>query len=64
MPDYPSKVRWDKENLVVVTVKMQKRYDMDCIKFIEGKNRRNTILAALREYMKNHPEEMKGEEKE
>ena len=57
MFDPPSKIKWDKENLVMVTIKFQRKYDADCIEFLEGKNRRDTICAALREYMKNHPEQ-------
>ncbi len=56
MPDAPSKRRWDKENLYIFTVKLQKRYDKDVIGFLDGKNKRDTILKVFREYMKNHPE--------
>lgn len=55
MPDYPSKIKWDKENTVQIHVKFQRKKDQDCIDFLEGKNKRDTICAALREYMKNHP---------
>ena len=61
MPTYPSKVRWDKENTVGVTIKFQRKSDQDCIDFLEGKNKRDTICAALREYMANHPEENGGD---
>jgi len=56
MPDSPSKKRWDKENIVLIAVKFQRKYDSDCINFLEGKNKRDTICAALREYMENHKE--------
>lgn len=54
MADAPSKVRWDKENIVLIAVKFQRKKDQDCIDFLEGKNKRDTICAALREYMENH----------
>ena len=60
MADAPSKKRWDKEHTVLMTIKFQRKTDQDCIDFLDGKNRRNTICAALREYMANHKE--KGEE--
>lgn len=56
MPDAPSKTRWMKENLVIITIKLQKRYDSDVIAYLDGKNKRNVFLEAVREYMKNHPE--------
>ena len=52
----PSKDRWDRENTVMVAIKFQKKKDMDCILFLEGKNKRDTICAALREYMERHAE--------
>ena len=55
MADAPSKIKWDKENIVLIAVKFQRKKDQDCIDFLEGKNKRDTICAALREYMKNHP---------
>ena len=58
MPDAPSKIRWEKENIVFIAIKLQRKYDKDCIDFLEGKNKRNTICAALREYMENHKEEV------
>lgn len=60
MSDAPSKKRWDKEHTVLMTIKFQRKTDQDCIDFLDGKNRRDTICAALREYMANHKE--KGEE--
>ena len=56
MADAPSKKRWDKEHTVLMTIKFQRKTDQDCIDFLDGKNRRDTICAALREYMKNHKE--------
>ena len=60
MPNPPSKIRWDKENTVQITVRFQRKTDQDCIDFLEGKNKRDTVCAALREFMKNHSE--KGDE--
>ena len=60
MPTPPSKIRWDKEHTVLVGIKFQRKTDQDCIDFLEGKNKRDTICAALREYMANHPEESEG----
>ena len=57
MPDSPSKRRWDKANIVLISIKLQRRYDQDCIDFLEGKNKRDTMLAALREYMANHADD-------
>lgn len=56
MPDPPSKKRWDKENTLLVPIKFQRKTDQDCIDFLEGKNRRDTICAALRFYMKHYKE--------
>ena len=54
MPDSEAKKKWDKANTVLMTIKFQRKTDQDCIDYLEGKNKRNTICAALREYMKNH----------
>lgn len=54
MPDYPSKRKWDKENTVLIAIKFQKKTDQDVIDFLEGKNKRDTVLAALREYIERH----------
>ena len=57
MPDAPSKKRWDAENVRVITFKLFRKNDEDVIDYLEGKNKRDTICAALREYMENHKEE-------
>ena len=62
MPDSEAKKKWDKENMVFVAFKLfrtngNKRNDQDIIDFFEGKVKGEIIKAALREYMKNHPEE-------
>lgn len=57
MPDSPSKRKWDAENLVIITVKFQRRKDQDVIDYLDGKNKRDTICAALRYYMEHHKED-------
>lgn len=57
MPDAPSKRKWDREHTVLVAIKFQRKTDQDCIDYLEGKNKRDAVCAALREYMKNHPNE-------
>ena len=57
MPTYESKTRWDKENTYLIAIKFQRKTDQDCIDFLEGKNKRDTVCAALREYMKNHKDD-------
>lgn len=57
MPDAPSKRRWDAEHTVKINIKFQRKTDQDVIDFLEGKNKRNVILEALREYIEHHKEE-------
>lgn len=57
MPDSEAKKRWDAEHTVRIIIKFQRKTDQDCIDFVEGKNKRDIVCAALREYMKNHKEE-------
>ena len=57
MPDSPSKRKWDAENLVIVTIKFQRRKDQDVIDYLDRKNKRDTICAALRYYMEHHKED-------
>ena len=52
--DTEAKKRWDKENTVFIGIKFQRKTDQDVIDFLEGKNKRDTICAALREYISNH----------
>lgn len=59
MPDAPSKIRWDKENVRIITFKLFRKTDQDCIDFLEGKNRRDTICAALRLMMEKEKEGIK-----
>lgn len=54
MPERESKKRWDAANSRVYTFKLMNKTDQDVIDFLEGKNKRNIILAAIREYINNH----------
>lgn len=56
MPNFPSKKRWDEQYTKVFTVKLMRKTDQDVIDYLEPRNKRNTILAAIREYMANHKE--------
>lgn len=55
MPDAPSKKRWDAENVRIFTVKLFRKTEQDVIEYLEPRNKREIICAALREYMANHP---------
>lgn len=55
MPDAPSKKRWDAENVRIFTVKLFRKTEQDVIEYLEPRNKRQIICAALREYMANHP---------
>ena len=48
---------WAKENTVMITIRLQKSTDADILKYLDGKQKQTVIKAALREYIKNHPEE-------
>lgn len=57
MPDSQAKTRWMRENSTNLTVKFMHKSDSDILGFLEGKSKATVIKAAIREYMKNHPEE-------
>lgn len=62
MPDAPSKIRWDKENTIVFSLKIMKRTEADIYEFLtkcqaNGIGKGTIIKTALREYMENHKEE-------
>lgn len=57
MPESEAKRKWQKENTVFIGVKLQKSTDADILRFLDGKQNQTAIKQALREYMKNHPEE-------
>ena len=54
MPDAPSKKKWDAENVRIFTFKLFRKYDSDVIEFLEPRNKREIICAAIREYIENH----------
>jgi hypothetical protein len=56
MPDSEAKTKWMRENSVNLTVKFMKKSDSDILSFLEDKQKATVIKAALREYIKNHPE--------
>lgn len=56
MPESEKKRKWQRENTVMISVKLQKSTDADILSFLEDKQNQTTIKAALREYMKNHME--------
>lgn len=49
------KVKWDKDNTTMVSVKLQNRTDSDILQYLDGESRQTIIKAALREYMERHP---------
>lgn len=57
MPEKPSKKRWDRENTVLMTTKFQRKTDQDVIDYLmDGRNKRNTILKAIRMLMESERE--------
>ena len=56
--DTEAKKRWDKENTVMVSIKFQKKTDMDILDYLfstaEGVSKQDVIKMALREYIENH----------
>lgn len=54
--DPPSKQKWDAVNTRTFSVKLFRKTENDVIEFLEDKNKRNIICAAIREYMENHKE--------
>lgn len=59
-----AKRKWQKENTVLVGVKLQKKGDSDIVEYLESQAKKNpsfssasAFKAALREYIINHPEE-------
>lgn len=49
--------KWQKSNTTIVSVRLQNKGDSDILKYLEGKSRAGMFKLAIREYMKNHPEE-------
>lgn len=52
-----AKRKWQKENTVMIPVKLQKSTDHELIAFLEGKQKQTIIKKALHEYIVNHPDE-------
>lgn len=50
---------WQKENTVVIAMRLQKTTDADILSFLDGKVKQAVIKDALREYIANHKEESK-----
>lgn len=48
---------WQKENTVMMSIRLQKSTDSDILAFLNGKAKQTIIKDALREYMANHPAE-------
>ena len=59
MPDSEAKKKWAKENMLLIGLKLHRKYDADIVDFLteKGSEKQTIIKAALREYMKNHSEE-------
>lgn len=49
---------WEKENTVVISIKLQRSTDADILSYLNGKSKQTIIKLALREYMEKHPERM------
>ena len=48
MPDSPSKKRWDAENTKIFSVKLFRKTEQDVIEYLEDRNKRETIVKAIR----------------
>lgn len=51
MYESEAKRKWQKENTVMISVKLQKSTDADILAFLEGKSKQTIIKKALREHM-------------
>ena len=59
-----AKADWMKENSKIFGIRVMKKTEADIYEFLISKeNPTATIKKAVREYMKNHPDELKGENK-
>lgn len=47
---------WEKENTVVISIKLQRSTDADILRYLDGKSKQTIIKLALREYMEKYPE--------
>lgn len=57
MADTSRQREWQKENTVMISMRLQKSTDADILSYLEGKTRQAVIKAAIREYMENHKDE-------
>ena len=48
--------KWQKNNTTIISIRLQHGSDKDILEYLEGKQKATAFKAALREYMKNHPE--------
>ena len=59
-PELESRLKWVKENTQQIKITLQLKYDSDVVDyFADGKNKRNTVLMALR-YLMSHEEEVRS----
>ena len=59
-----AKADWMKENSKIFGIRVMKKTEADIYDFLISKeNPTATIKKAVREYMQNHPDELKGETK-
>ena len=52
-----SRKKWEKENTVCLSMKLQKTTDKDLLEYLEGKTKQAGIKEALRFYIEHHKEE-------
>ena len=48
MPDHPSKIRWEKENVTQVSIKLNRNTDSDILEALQGKQKQTEIKRLLR----------------
>ena len=56
MADSPAKKAWQKNNTVLIAMRLNKNQDEEIIEFLHGKNVAGTMKLALREFMEKHTE--------
>ena len=55
--DMEKRKKWERENTVVITMKLQRSTDADILEYLIGKSKQTVIKTALREYMERHETE-------
>ena len=58
--DAPSKKRWDAQYTRTFAVKLFRKTENDVIEYLEDKNKRNTIVKAIRLLMEQESEDNNG----